>query len=356
MTTNSPHPSFSFHIESGEPQANVVPAPVLVQILENAQRAFELIGVHVEGRGIKERARVSASTSQRFQLVCQLPQAGCYALPVTVGGVSELFSAELARQAFGIFRGVMEHVSQRSSASLSTILPDERIRRRVLESVKGMAPRADAKWKLSLYDDQDISFATFDVQTIPFVEDTLVPVEQREAARVVTGELKSIDFAERKITIIYPPTSKELACIYEDAIEDLLYERRRDLIQVTGRVLLDEEGIPKQIIDVTDIRDLDLSVLSVDTIRHRDLILKLTPVLILEPTLDESKQLLCIEHSELGIDVYAPTRELLLAELHEQLGMLWNEYAQASDDELDAIARQLKAALLTRLTESTHAP
>jgi hypothetical protein len=31
-------------------------------------------------------------------------------------------------------------------------------------------------------------------------------------------------------------------------------ENRRDLVQVTGRVLLDDMGQPKQIIDVNDIR------------------------------------------------------------------------------------------------------
>lgn len=98
-------------------------AAVLVQILENAQRAFELIGVHVEGRGIKERARVSPATSQRFQLVCQLPESGSYAMPVTVGGAGELFVAELAGKAFGIFRGVMEHVSARSTLGLATSCP-----------------------------------------------------------------------------------------------------------------------------------------------------------------------------------------------------------------------------------------
>jgi hypothetical protein len=355
MTAAPNQPAFSFHIEGGEPNVQAIPATVLVQILENAQRAFELIGVHVEGRGIKERARVSSATSQRFQLICQVPVSGSYALPVTVGGTGELFSAELANKAFGIFRGVMEHVSARSTVGLASVLPDERILRRVLEAVKGMAPRADAQWKLSLHDDHDVSFATFDVKTIPFVEETLVPVEQREAARVVTGELKSIDFTERKVTIIYPPTSKELACIYEEAVEDLLYEKRRDLIQVTGRVLLDEQGAPKQIIDVTDIRDLDMSALVFDTIRHGVLTLKAAPALTLEPTLDETKQLLCIEHGELGIDVYATTRETLLAELHEQLAMLWQEYAQAPDEELDAPARLLKQALLKRFSEVTHA-
>ena len=353
--TSAHQPAFSFHIESTDKGAHTVPAAVLVQILENAQRAFELIGVHVEGRGIKERARVPAQISQRYQLICKIPEHGSYALPVTVGGMGDLFSPDLTNKAFGIFRGVLENVSSRSTAGLATTLPDDRILRRVLESVKGMAPRAGAQWKLDLHDDHDLAFASLDVETIPFVEQTLVPAAQREAARVVTGELKSIDFAERKVTIIYPPNNKELACIYEESVEDLLYEKRRELIQVTGRVLLDEQGSPKQIIDVTDIRDLDLSALVIDTAHHGGLYLKATPALTFEPVLDDSKQLLCIKLGALGLDVYATSRETLLAELHEQLAMLWQEYAQTPDEELDGPALQLKRALLNRLSEVSHA-
>ncbi len=355
MNVPQQHPSFSFHIESGEPQGNVVAASVLVQILQSAQQAFELIGVHVEGRSINQRARVSAATSQRFQLICQLPEPGCYALPVTVGGETELFDHEQAAKAFGIFHGLMARVSNRSATGLTEILPDERIRRRVLEAVKGMAPRADAKWTLALHDSSNATFASFDAQTIPFVQDTLVPAAQREASRVVTGELKNIDFIERKLTIIYPPTSKELDCLYDEALEDLLYERRRDLIQVTGRVLLDDQGSPKKIIDVTDIRDLDLSPLEISTVRHGAVNLRVMPVFSFEPSLDDSKQLLCVENQELDITVFAPTRDALLVELHEHLAMLWQEYAQAKDDDLDASARQLKQSLLARMAEAAHA-
>lgn len=83
--------------------------------------------------------------------------------------------------------------------------------------------------------------------------------------------------------------------------------------------------------------------------------LKASPALSLEPVLDESKQLLCVEHVELGVNAYAPTREGLLAELNEQLVMLRKEYAQASGDELDIPARQLKGALLSRFKEAVHA-
>ena len=355
MSTNQRHPEFSFHIESGESHGNVVPAAVLVQILQNAQQAFELIGVHVEGRSINQRARVPAATSQRFQLICQLPEPGCYALPVTVGTTTELFEPESAEKAFLIFHGLMSRISDRNPDGMAEVLPDERIRRRVLEAVKGMAPRADAKWTLALHDANDTPFASFDIQTIPFVQNTLVPAAQREAARVVTGELKNIDFIEHKLTIIYPPTSKELECLYDEALEDLLYERRRDLIQVTGRVLLDDQGAPKKIIDVTDIRDLDLSPLEISSVRHGAINLLVAPALMAEPTLDDTKQLLCIEYPEFEISVFATTREALLLELHEQLAMLWQEYAQAGDSDLDGIALQLKKTLLARMTEVAHA-
>ena len=355
MPDSASLPSFSFHITGDEHGGHTVPAAVLVQILANAQHAFELIGVQVEGRAIRSRARIAGATSKRFQLLCQLPAPGSYTLPVTVGGSGELFSADQANQAFGVFRSVMENVSARSSAALAAVLPDERIRRRVLEAVKGMAPRADAQWKLALHDDRDVPFATFDVQTIPFVDETLVPVEQREASRVVTGELKSIDFAERKVTIIYPPNSKELGCIYDETIEDMLYERRRDLIQVTGRVVLDDLGAPKQIIDVTDIRDVDLSSLDIHTVRHGRLTLKAVHAISIEPTLDETKQLMCVEHPLLALDVFAPTRVALIAELNEQIAMLWTEYALAEDETLDGVARQLKHALLAAFAEAPDA-
>ena len=347
--------SLSFHINPSAPQTHAVPAAVLVQILENAQRAFELIGVQVEGREIRERARVSAETAKRFQLVCHIPEAGSYAMPVTVGGGSDLLVSQMAEMAVNIFKDVMGFVSSRNSGGLAGVIPDQRIRRRVLESVKGMAPRSDAGWTLDFHDAQNTVFATFNTDTIPFVEETLVPAEQREAARVVTGELTSIDFAARKVSIIYPPTSKVLECLYEEAVEDLLYEKRRDFIQVTGRVLLDDQGEPKQIIDVTDIRDLDLSPLVIIAVRSGSLSLKATTPMTLNVELDDTRQLLYVVKLDLGIDVFAPTREALLAEFQDQLVMLWNEYALATDDELDEPARQMKQALLAQFAEVKHA-
>jgi len=68
------------------------------------------------------------------------------------------------------------------------------------------------------------------------------------------------------------------------------------------------------------------------------------------PTRDEdSHQYLCVAEPSLGLYAYALNRELLVAEVQEQLRMLWREYALADDAELDAEARQIKAQWLARV-------
>jgi hypothetical protein len=145
---------------------------------------------------------VSAEASERFQLVCQIPQPGCYAMPVTIGASNDLTRTETAESALSIFKQLMGRISDRTDAGLAAVLLDERTRRRVLELVKGMAPSAGAKWTLSLHDAANTPFAIFNQDTIPFVQQTLVPEEQREASRVVTGELGNINFFKRKLTIV----------------------------------------------------------------------------------------------------------------------------------------------------------
>jgi hypothetical protein len=357
MSTSLPQkPSFSFHIDSESPHtANTVPAAVLVQVLQGAQLAFEHIGIHVEGRSIKSRARVSALTSRRFQLICKLPEPGCYAVPVEIGDTTDLLQEEHAAQALSIFEELMRNISAKSSAGIVQALPDERVRRRVLEAVKGMAPRSGANWKLSLHDSADVAFADIDRDTVSFVQQTLVPIDQREASRVITGELTNIDFVKRVLTMIYPPTNKLLDCTYDETLEDMLYEQRRNFIQVTGRVILDEHGEPRSIFNVSDIVELDLSPIEIVGVEYQGLHLRAHPLLSLEVVTDESKQLLCVQDMALGLNAFAGTRDALLQEIWEQVAMLWTEYALANDDELDGPTLELKHALRVRFSGINHA-
>lgn len=134
-------------------------------------------------------------------------------------------------------------------------------------------------------------------------------------------------------------------------MEDLLYENRRSLIQVTGRVVLNDEDQPKEIHSVSDIRYLDLSLFTIDQTRQEGRLLRARQPLVIEPTLNDDKQFLCLHHEGLGIDVFAHTREQLAVELAGQLVMLWDEFALADDDSLELSAQQLKRALLQAFEE-----
>lgn len=352
MTNPDAKTAFSLHIETGTDNGDAVPAAVLAQILISAQRSFELIGVYVEGRTIQQRARISAATRSRFQLVCRLPEPGCYAVPIELGGNDLL--AEHTMAAMDMFKKIIGGIAKQDFEAINKALPDVSLRHRLLEAIRGMTPRADAKWSLKLWDAENIEFGELNTGSEAIIRSAIVPPEEQAESQVVTGYLTNINFTKRIVTIIYPPTQREMDCVYDDAIEDLLFENRRDLIQVTGLMVLDDAGVPKRITNVNDIRELDLSPLVVDTVKLGKWVLKAKQSITLEPTTDETKQLICVTHAELGIDAFARTRDALVSELNEQIGMLWQEYALAEDDALDGIAIKMKHALLAAFSEVTH--
>jgi hypothetical protein len=53
--------------------------------------------------------------------------------------------------------------------------------------------------------------------------------------------------------------------------------------------------------------------------------------LTLIPTVDDSGQLLCLEHPPLGIHVFAESRDELQRALEDELDLLWRNYALVSD-------------------------
>jgi hypothetical protein len=218
-----------------------------------------------------------------------------------------------------------------------------------------MAPSAGTGWHLKIEVEGGNAVAVLDEETQPFLHRAIAPPEAREDERTLTGELKSIDFTQRQFHIIYPPTGRELKCSYDDAVEDMLYENRRSLIQVTGRVVLDQNDQPKEIHSVSDIQDLDLSPFTVDEVRVNlpggTRMLRAGHPLALEPELGDGKQYMHLRHAPLGIDVFAQTREQLAMELHEQLAMLWHAYVLSPDKELEDTAITLKRGLLKAFVE-----
>lgn len=355
MPTPAEREEFEFRVAGPLAEANTVPVSVLVQVLDAAQKSFYLLALMQEGREVRERARVPAEVEQKYKLICGVPKPGSYCVPATLGDVeSELFTPDPIRQVAERFRDVGEAITKHAFQKLNELIPSRQMRFKVLENMKLMMPTAGSGWNLAISRKAQ-QFARFDEDLVPLVQESLKRPEAVGMVQTITGKLSKIDFVKRVISIIYPVTSRELDCHYDESVEEVLLENRRDLIQVTGYVILDENDVPRSISEVVSINDLDLSPFRVSLIPYGSKSLRFRQQLTLQPASNESFQLLSLQHDDLGIDVYAPTRDGLLNELHDQIVMLWDEYALADYGTLSPKAAALKKTLLANIEEVGHA-
>jgi hypothetical protein len=216
-----------------------------------------------------------------------------------------------------------------------------------------MAPKPGDDWTLETRRGSEV-IASFDPTLPSFLGEIRQHclTESPALTMTVTGRLNEINFMRHQLSIVHPVTNKVLACSYADeCIEQMLYENRRDMIQVTGSVILDDNGIPKEITDVQEIRDLDLSPFVAHVFQSNGKVLRFSPPLSLDPTMDDTSQFLCLQEERLGIEVFAQTRDQLLRELQEQLVVLWQEYAAATDEALSPAALEIKRNLVAAIQE-----
>ena len=341
---DSPSPELiEFRILPGD-NGHEVPVALLTQGLQGLQKLIQLGALSYENRAVRQRVRISADIRQRYTLHCRPPEMGSFKVS---GRVGDLRKGVVNT---GDVRGVMKLVHAFSHATLAAnepeilqLVPDSRIRIGMLDCLRGMSPPLGSGYAFEFQNCVGDPVRLDDVLA-ERIEKILATPEPRRRQRTITGELRGIAFAERRLSLMYAPKDRILECIYDESLEPMLFENRRDLIQVTGQVEDADDGHPLRIVEVSRIEEVDLSPFMVtELVAGQSLI---TP-LRLEPILSDDQQLLRLEDQELDIDVFAATRAELLHELRGQLEMLWTEFALEADTALSAPARKLKARLLS---------
>ncbi len=328
-----------------------VPASVLIQTLEGAQRAIWLIALSKEQKDIKCRARIPAEIVQRYQLKCEVPQPGSYLLPAFVESVQpQLATMDEVNNVLATFEGVAGALQSQKRDLVANFLPDTAIRKRVVDAFQQLAPKPGSGWRLDL--SRNGTTVRMDDNWQRLVRKMYTSTEAEPDRETVTGELIEINFADRQITILPIGSNRQLRVTYQDAMEDLLLENRRSAIQITGRVSRDENGEIKNMFDLESIGALDLSPLEVNEVEHEGLRLRFKEAVRLQPHLnDDNPQFVSVEDSSLGLDAFAGTVSDLLDEVAEDLVVVWKHYAMAPDETLSPKALELKHRLLAVMEE-----
>lgn len=346
--TIMPHEKLNIRIFDTDGDDNSVPAEVLINILGHLQQSVFLLAMDNENVDICERARPNVDIRKRYTLRCSVPVPGSYAQPIAFGDpAGDLFAQEKISTVANNLELSIDAIATGATEAFNKLFHSIDCRNRFAEQIKCFLPKPGQNWKVgfSRLTAQKRPEIVLSASIYKHIQEMIRPVESVVVPQTVNGLLHAMDFVKHSITILHPVTSKYLECFYDESLEIELVENRRELVQVTGTVILDNADEIKQIVDVESILSVDLSEFVIENIPFNDGVLKLKAPLILKPFLNESKQLLCIEHNELGINVFAFTREKLLEELQEQISALWLEYAIEDEAKLTPAAIDLKKHL-----------
>lgn len=332
-------------------QDHLVDAQFLARVLQGLQRAAYVLAMQRGRRDLREQGRYPDDIARRFGLRCGVPEAGSFALPLTLGGgQADVEDADAIPETLDRLVEGLAAVSDDSADRLSALLPERRYRLRFLEAMRGIAPGAGSPHKVALGRPGGRE-AVLTGSASAAIRDMARQSGRETSFQTVTGLLQRIHFEEHKVFILYPVTQKLLDCSYDPDIEEMLLEQRRDWVQVTGTVVLNENDEPRQIVDVVDIRYLDTDPVEIREVPLDDRLLRFEPPLVLKPELTGSNQLMFVEHADYGINAHAQTRDELIEEIFEQVRVLWTEYAEEDDANLTGAALALKKRLRSGVAE-----
>ncbi len=350
--SGSPHPDFIEFSILPEDGGHEVPVALLLQGLQGLQQLIHFGALSIENRTIRQRVRISGEIQQRYTLHCRPPEPGSFKVAGRVGDLRpNLVPTGDVSRVMELVHGFSHATLKADEGELLRLVPDGRLRVRMLDCLRGMVPPPGAGYAYEFRNCVGAPVRIDEVMSAR-IESVLRPQAPRQSIRTITGQLEAIAFSEHRLSILYVPKGRTLECLYDESLEPMLFENRRDLIQVTGRVVDAEDGHPRKIVEVSRIEELDLSPFVITEFEPGA---PLAEPLRLDPFLGDDQQLIHLQEPSLDLDVFASTRGELLQELRGQLGMLWNEYAQESDAGLSAPAQQLKRALLALAKIPDHA-
>jgi hypothetical protein len=348
--------TLTLHFEGVLTRGHTLPAPALVKSLQEFQRVVHLMAMQAEGREVRQRARRTREIERLYPLVCRIPEEGGYALPVEIGRAGDkLFDAEAVSAVAHGVRRVIEAVGAGDEGKLIEAVPDSYYRKSVLKAFKAMQPPGHSGLVLHIEDFRGHRLLD-GVSAADRVAKLLAePVSDPVGAPgYVAGHLAKMGFLERRLQLQLPGTGRALDATYRDDFEPVLLEHPRELIQIHGNVVHDDDGRVMSISDVDEILEVDDSALVVNTIHPGDRPLRARVPLVCEVKFDPEAQAYEAE-GPFDIALSAPTRPELERDLEAELVMLWREYAMADEAALTPAAKRLRAELLATFEEDGDA-
>ena len=349
-----PDSSIQLRIIGPDSAKQEVPASVLLQTLEGLQQLVWQFAHSREGGQLRQRLKFPADLKERFTLHLSPATPGSYIVHGRVGGITDdLVNPVVAADVVHDITNFCAAAVHGQKADIARLLPDRALRSRALDCLRSIAPLPGSGYRTELRNSNGPAInltETLQADLNRLFSDA-ENEETDEPVQVVTGKLIEVNFDEHSLKIFYKPTRRQLTCEYDETVEPLLFENRRDFIQVRGKVRLGADNHPESIVDADYIGDLDLSPFILHDIDFQGLRLRFKRPHLVEPKLDETQQLICLHDPNLNLSAHAALRSELFEEVRACVHLLWTEFAREDDAKLDSAARELKQRMLAQIEE-----
>lgn len=338
--------------QGAEADAHRLRADELVRAIEHLQHIALLLAANRRGDAFKQRFRPANDVREQFQVVFAVPAEGSYALPWSIedGRANPTLPLEVSdveRDIGELFRAV----ATGDDGWFKHAVRDPRVERKLLAEVHKFLPAPGSPFSIEIGPVGDPVRLDANARRTVTTWQAALDEEPTLVRQTFTGHLTEMKFDKRVITV--SAQKREVECFYLDDVEPELTTARRQLVQITGVFTLGADGFPTKVTDVIRIEPLNLQPIHIDKVETAAGIVHFARELVFEPRLDEETgQRLFANDDEWTIYASGETRADLVAELEENLALLFDEYADVDPATLtqDAVALQLQLQQLRRGT------
>lgn len=328
------------------------PAEAVIASLNALQRMVLIIGMRSEGYGLGQRFKPSAKVRREYALICRAPKDGSHIQPFNVAAQSGAFTpgAAAARERL---LGSLKAFDSEDEGRVLEVIPNARERWFMADAASGLLPAEGSGIEVTVRAGSHGPFAFKADRARALISKYRAGAPPEAEEEVVAGKLHTIDY-NRTIITLKPSNSRAIRFDYPLKLEKWFQENVRRRIRVLGDPTVNQLGDVTSFRKINTLTELEPTLPAITDFAVGNVVIKATRPLAIPVTLEFEDRLFVYRDRALGVDVFDEKYDNLRDAIIEELKMLWEQYARAPDNELDAEALDVKRSLNARFKETTN--
>jgi hypothetical protein len=322
------------------------PAEAVISSLNAIQRMVYIIGMRAEGRALSERLKPTIKVKREYCVVCRAPREGShvqpFALETRAGEASG--SSTVAREKL---LATLRAFDSGEEARLEEAVPNARERWFLAKAASGLLPPEESGLDVMIRSGSRGPFAFKAERARQLLKAYDTPRPPAVDEETVAGKLRAIDYGQTVMTI-KPSQDPALRMDYPLPLENWLQSNVRKRLKITGRPKINARGDISSFEEIYTISELEPNLPPIDRFQSRGRLLGTNRPLSLAVTVLWPDRLFALIEPRLGLDVVVKDLGELRAAVLSELDLVWRQYAEAADDELDREAQEVKRGLVSR--------